>query len=458
MAMGKRQREQQRSLFISAVDLPRSASHPFYRKLNEVLSAGGFDDYVESLCGKYYADGVGRPSLAPGIYFRCMLVGYFEGLDSERGIAWRVADSLSLREFLGIAIGSNPPDHSTLSRTRRLIAIETHQEVFNWVLALLGRVGLVKGKTVGVDATTLEANAAMRSIIRNDSGQKYDEFLKEMAEASGIETPTREELAKLDRKRKNKASNDDWHNPNDPDAKITKMKDGRTHLAHKQEHAVDMDTGAVLGVTIQEANAGDTTTWHATLEETWQNLHAAASDELASKQLHDKPIEELVADKGYHSNQAMLDWRELDVRSYVSEPDRGRRNWEDKELEREAVYANRRRIKGRRGKQLMRRRGELIERSFAHVLDTGGMRRTHLRGRVNILKRMLLQVGGFNLGLLMRKLFGVGKPKGLGRLFLRVLQAIFGLWRALAELWKLLERIEAPTPVNHQIQPHPCAA
>ena len=455
MAMGKRKREQQGSLFISVVDLPRSASHPFYTKLNAVLAAGGFDDYVEGLCRKFYAEVMGRPSLAPGIYFRCLLIGYFEGLSSERGIAWRASDSLSLREFLGIALSEGTPDHSTISRTRRLMDLETHQEVFPWVLALLGREGLVKGKTVGVDATTLEANAAMRSIVRNESGQTYDQFLKGLAQASGIDTPTREDLSKLDRSRKNKASNDDWHNPYDPDAKIAKMKDGRTHLAHKQEHAVDMETGAVLAVTVQEADEGDTTTWRETLEDTWQNLNAVAEDRQAKKQLHGKPVEELVVDKGYHSNQSVWDWRDLGVRSYASEPDRGRRHWEDKEQERDAVYANRRRIRGNRGKRLLRKRGELIERSFAHVLETGGMRRTHLRGHVNILKRMLVHVGGFNLGLLMRKLFGVGKPRRLQGLFLRIFWPIWVVWRVLGELWR---EMGASERTDDHFMPRRCAA
>lgn len=280
----------------------------------------------------------------------------------------------------------------------------------------------------------------MRSIVRNDTGQSYEEFLKGLARASGIQTPTREDLARLDRKRKNKASNDDWHNPHDPEARIAKMKDGRTHLAHKQEHAVDMDSGAVLAVTIQEADEGDTTSWRQTVEETWQNLNGVREDERAVAHLHGNSVEELVQDKGYHSNQTMADYAELEIRSYVSEPQRGPRQWEGKTAERDAVYANRRRIRGARGKRLLRRRGELIERSFAHVLETGGMRRTHLRGHVNILKRMLVHVGGFNLGLLMRRLFGVGKPRALQGLFWSVLGLIVWLWKALATIRRQLRR------------------
>jgi transposase len=435
MAMGRRRTHQQPPLFVSAASLPQSAAHPFYARLNEILASADFDPFVEGLCVKFYDPRpVGRPSLEPGKYFRLLLMGYFEGIDSERGIAWRVADSLSLRAFVGYRLDEATTDHSTISRTRRLVDVETHQEVFGWVLKLLAANKLLKGKTVGIDATTLEANAAMRSIVRNDTGKSYEDFLKDLAKASGIDTPTREDLARIDKKRKKKASNDDWHNPHDPDAKITKMKDGRTHLAHKQEHAVDMDSGAVLAVTIQPADAGDTTTWRPTVEETYQNLNALREDPQACENVHPNPVEELVEDKGYHSNQTMSDYKELGIRSYVSEPKHGRRNWQGKTKERDAVYANRRRIRSRRGRRLMRKRGELIERSFAHVLETGGMRRTHLRGHLNILKRMLVHVGGFNLGLLMRKLTGAGKPRRLQGLLSSILGFVLSLWNILAIL------------------------
>ncbi len=451
MAMGKRKSHDQPTLFIPTAKLPQSAAHPFYAKLNEVLAGWKFDEFVEGLCARFYEEKIGRPSLAPGKYFRLLLIGYFEGIDSERGIAWRCSDSLSLRAFVGYRLDELSTEHSTISRTRRLIDYETHQEVFQWVLKVLADYDLVSGKTAGIDATTLEANAAMRSIVRKDNKQNYQEFLTDLAKASGIETPTREDLAKFDRKRKNKASNDDWENAHDPDAKITKMKDGRTHLAHKQEHAVDMDSGAVLAVTIQPADEGDTATWRATVEETYQNLNAVADDARVAGHLHAEPVKELVADKGYHSNQTMRDFAELQLRSYISEPDRGRRDWENKEAERNAVYANRRRIRGPRGKRLMSQRGELIERSFTHVLETGGMRRTHLRGRVNILKRMLVHVGGFNLSLVLRKLIGIGKPRRLQGLLAHVFDLLLSLWRLLASTrttWasRLTEKWNATLP------------
>jgi transposase len=273
------------------------------------------------------------------------------------------------------------------------------------MLKRLAEAGLVKGKTIGMDATTLEANAALRSIERRDTGESYQEFLTQLAEVSGIETPTREDLARLDRKRKNKGSNDDWTHPHDPDAKITKMKDGRTHLAHKAEHAVDLDTGAVVALTVQGADQGDTTTSKKTLIEATEQIEAVVPDSDGPK--------EVVADKGYHSNQALVDLEAVGVRSYISEPDRGRRQWKDNPEARDAVYRNRRRIGGERGKRLLRQRGELLERPFAHLYETGGMRRVHLRGHQNILKRILLHAAALNLGLLMRTLFGVGTPRSL---------------------------------------------
>ena len=259
MAMGTRDPEQP-PLWIATSDLPVSPGHPFYTRLNALLDADGFDAFVEEACRTFYAPVLGRPSLAPGRYFRLLLVGYFEGIDSERGIAWRAADSLAVRSFLRLGLEQAAPDHSTISRTRRLIDVETHRAVFTWVQQRLVAAGLLQGRTVAIDATTLEANAAMRSIVRRDTGEDYQAYLTRLAAASGIKTPTREVLARFDRKRKKRTSNKDWRSPSDPDAKVAKMKDGRTHLAHKAEHAIDLESGALVAVTLQDADQGDTTT------------------------------------------------------------------------------------------------------------------------------------------------------------------------------------------------------
>jgi len=435
MAMGKRKLDRQPAMWITTMDLPTAASHPFYRRLNTLLREDGFDNFVEAQCAGFYAQTMGRPGLPPGVYFRLLLIGYFEGINAERGIAWRAADSLALRDFLGLGLTEAPPDHSTISRTRRLIALETHRAVFTWVLQCLAGAGLLKGKTIGLDATTLEANAAMRSIVRRDTGESYQGFLTQLAKASGIGTPTRADLARLDRKRKKKASNDDWTHPYDPDAKITKMKDGRTHLAHKAEHAIDLDTGAIVGITVQDADEGDTSTMQNTLPEAAQQLEATE----AVTENEVTVIEEIVADKGYHSRTSVLDLERLQIRTYISEPDRGRQSWTNQDAERDAVYANRRRIRGVRGKRLLRRRGELLERPFAHLYETGGLRRTHVRGHENVLKRLLVHASAFNLGLLMRRLFGIGTPRALqGRVITwRTVLSLLWTWidAALELIW-----------------------
>ena len=437
MAMGTRKRRaRQATMWIATSDLPTTVAHPFYDRLNQVLDDAGFDPYVETLCARFYAPTMGRPSLAPGRYFRLLVVGYFEGLDSERAIAWRAADSFALREFLGLVLPDAPPDHSTISRTRRLIDLETHQAVFTWILQRLADAGLVKGTTIGIDATTLEANAALRSIVRRDTGDTYEEFLTQLAQASGLDTPTRDDLARIDRDRKKKASNDDWTHPHDPDAKITKMKDGRTHLAHKAEHAVDLDTGAVVAVTVQDADDGDTTTSIETLIE--------AADQIETVVPDGEGLNEMVADKGYHSNQELVDLEAVGVRSDISEPDRGRRNWQGKAEACDAVYRNRRRIRGARGKRLLRQRGERLERPFAHLYETGRMRRVHLRGHRNILKRVLLHASALNLGLLMRQLVGVGTPRGLQGRVVALLRCLWSLIRFPETLCDAIRTLDRP--------------
>lgn len=388
MAMGTRKmRERQADLWYDG-ELPTAPGHPFYKRLNEVLDNAQFDRFCETSCADFYHQKLGRPSLPPGQYFRIMMIGFFEGLDSERGIAWRLADSLTLRQFLSIAFDEKTPDHVTISRTRRLIDPATHQKIFSWVLERLAQGGLIKGKTIGVDSTTLEANAAMKSIVRRDTGESYLEYLKRLAEAEGIEAKDAASLLRMDRKRKKKTSNEDWQNPVDEDAEITKLKDGRTALAYKAENAVDMATGAIVAVTTHGGAAADTTT----VLETVMEAGLAVADLIEEKtpegkyEVHPEGVQEVVADKGYHSNEVMVGMAELGVRSYVAEPDRGRRNWDGKEAEQAAVYSNRRRIKGDRGKRMQRQRGEKIERNFAHQFDTGGMDRLYVRGLQNVHK------------------------------------------------------------------------
>lgn len=435
MAMGKRKKARQEELWIAAKDVIEPPGNAFYDRVNRILDEHGFDRKAEALCRKFYRKSqYGRPSIAPGVYFRTLLIGYFEGLDSERGIAWRAADSLSLRRFLGFALDEPTPDHSTISRTRRLYWLETHKAIFRWVIGILTGEKLIQGQTIAIDATTLEANAAMKSIVRRDNGQTYNDYLIGLAKAAGIENPTREELARMDRKRKKKGSNDEWTNPSDPDARITKMKDGRTHLAHKAEHAVDLSSGALLAITLAPASEGDTTTVHKTLAE---------AESLAVK-IHPAGVEEVVADKGYHSGETLIALHDGGVRSYLPEPARGKRNWKGKAEEQKRTYQNRRRMSGSRGKRLQKIRSELAERTFAHMYETGGMRRVYLRGRENILKRLMIQGAAFNLSLMLRKVLGAGKPRAFqGR--------SAGLLTLLSHLWSwFLNSGQRSRP-----QPHP---
>jgi transposase len=402
MGMGRKAaREKQQGLWVASSEIVTTPGHLFYERLNTVLSAEKFDQRIETICRKYYKSSSGRPSITPGTYFRMLLLGYFEGIESERGMAWRAADSLSFRQFLGYDLSELTPDHSTVSRTRRLYSVQTHRAVMKWVLKILRKHGLADGQSVCIDATTLQANASMKSLVRRDTGQSYDDYLGQLAEAEGIENPTKEQAARLDRKRKKKASNEDWTNPNDPSARITRMKDGRTKLAHKAEHAVDLTSGALLAVTVQPADRGDTTSYAQTLE-------AAQSE---AGKAHPLGIEELVMDKGYHSSAVLVDLAEREIRSYVPEPERGKRHWSGRKQEQRCVYANRRRVRAERSKRLQKLRGELCERSFAHCYETGGMRQVFVRGSDNVLKRVLVQAAAFNIGLLLRKLSGWGKPR-----------------------------------------------
>src|SRR3954447_22686633 len=406
MALG-RQRERQADLMIGWGELPRSPGHAFYDRLQTVLLEAGFEGFAETQCKSFYAARHGRPSLPPGRYFRMHLVGYFEGIDSERGLEWRCADSLSLREFLRLGMAERVPDHSWLSKTRSRLPLEIHEAVFTWVLQRLAEHGLVKGDRIGIDASTMEANAALRTIVRRDTGENYRTMLERLAAESGIATPTADDLVRLDRKRKGKRlSNADWASPVDPEARIAKLKDGRTHLAYKPEHAVDLDTAAIVAAEMHPADRGDT----ATLPETLQ----AAGAHLAAVDLAPQPGDptELVADKGYHSREGLKALNGGAWKSRIAEKKvPGVSRWHGDEAARRAVYNNRARLRSGVAKAAFRLRAEMVERSFALVLDRGGMRRTWLRGCDNVHKRYLIHTAGYNLGLIMRLLLGAGTPR-----------------------------------------------
>ena len=424
MALGRRRGVQQ-PLFIATEDIVQSPSHPFYSRLEAVFRQYGFDTFCEALCRPYYAEVMGRPGLAPGVYFRLLLLGYFERIPSERQIAWRVADAMSLRQFIGYPMTQPTPDHSTISKTRRRLPLSVHTAVFTKVLEILVGENLLRGKKLGVDATTLQANASMRALIHNVSGKSYREYVKSLMAGDPDEPddPTPDEITRFDRRRKGKRlSNRQWKNPHNPDAKVTRMKDGRTHFAEKCEHAVDLETGAVVAVTVQGADLGDTCTMGVTLQAAAARLEAV--EPALARQRKEEPrrpgrpprrevIQCVVTDKGYHSAEVCADLLAEGIRPMLSEPGTKRRKWTGKKREQKAFYANRVHIRSEQGKGWLRKRGELVERAFAHYLDEGGMRRVWLKGHDNILKRLLLQVAGFNLGLVMRKRIGAATPRAL---------------------------------------------
>jgi transposase len=423
MAMG-RQESQQEQMWVAAQRLPRSPGHVFYEKLNAVLDAGGFDRFVEELCAPHYAEDVGRPSIPPGVYFRMLFVGYFEGLESQRAIAWRCADSLSLRSFLRVEVTKGTPDHSSMTNTRKRLPEEVFWQVFAFVLRVAVEHGLLKGKTIAVDSTTLEANAAMKSLVRRATNEDWKTYVKRLMKAEGIENPNDEEVRRFDRKRKKKTSNKEWKSATDPDSRVTKMKDGRTHLAYKAEHAVELGSGLIVAPVVYRGDDTDAETLPVTVEVAREQLTAAGSPH---------HVDEVVGDKGYHKAETIQTLEEVEqVRTYIAEPKRrGRRKWQDKpEGQQHAVYANRQRIKGNRGRRLGRQRSEQAERSFAHTCETGGGRRASLRGVANVSKSHVMRAAACTLGIIMLALFGVGTPRtlqgGLGLVFIALVWLVWG--------------------------------
>jgi hypothetical protein len=336
-----------------------------------------------------------------------LFVGQYEGLGSEREIAWRCADSLSLHRFLRLSEGETVPDHTTLIVTRSRLPIEIHHAVFGFVLEIVERHDLVRGRRIGVDASTQEANAALRRLVRRDTGEDYRQMLERLAKDSGIETPSTEDLIRFDRARKGKSlSNTEWASPTDPEARIAKMKDGTTRLAYKPEHAVDLDTGAIIAAKIHPADQGDTRTLAGTLEQ------AEAMLDLVGRTPTPEDRAEMVADKGYHSREVLKDLEDSAWKSRVAETERKEfARWHGDDAARRAVYNNRARLLSSVARQAFKLRAEKVERSFAVILDIGGLRRTWLRGVENVEKRYLIQVAAYNLRLVIRHRFGAGTPR-----------------------------------------------
>lgn len=425
MALGKRSAKQD-ELFIPTAKLVTGPGHPFYTKVNDVLAEAGFDAFVEKLCAPYYKDG-GRPGIPPGIYFRMLFVGYFEGLDSQRGIAWRCADSLALRSFLGLVLTEATPVHASMTVIRKRLPERVFDRVFVFLLSLLEQQGLLRGKSVAIDATTLEANAAMKSIVRKDTGEDWKQYLQGLAQAEGIANPTEEDLRRLDRTRTDKkVSNAHWESPTDRDSRIAKMKDGRTHLAYKAEHAVDLVSEAIVATTVTFADKSDAQSAPVTLSLAEANLVLAGSEQA---------IAEAVLDKGYHDNGLLAELTARGVRTYIPERRQKSRVWTDKPAEYETAFrANRRRVRGNKGRRLNRWRSERCERTFAHVCETGGGRRAWVRGQTNVSKLHTLKCAAYNLGLLLRKVWGCCKPRNAKAAAAVFLFVFWALWRLRAAI------------------------
>lgn len=451
MAMGRREGDQA-NMWVPTHNLARSPGHAFYDKLNEVLDAGGFDRFVEELCAPHYAEVQGRPSIPPGVYFRMLFIGYFEGLDSQRAIAWRCADSLSLRAFLRIDLSKGTPDHSSMTNTRKRLPEEVFWQVFAFVLRVAVERKLLKGKTIAVDSTTLEANAAMKSLVRRATNEDWKTYVRRLMKAEGIEDPSDEDVRRFDGKRKKKTSNEEWKSATDPDSRVAKMKDGRTHMAYKAEHAVDVDSGLIVAPVVYRGNDSDPETLPVTVELAREQLQAAGSP---------YQVKEVVGDKGYHKAETIRTLEEVEqVRSYIAEPKQNRRRrWQDKEPgQQEAVYGNRRRIKGERGRRLGRLRSEKSERSFAHTCETGGGRRAWLRGVENVSKSHLMRAAACDLGIIMLALFGVGTPRTLqGAMGLVFAALLWLLWRrsSLSSSFAASERTYRPPTAVRSASPYP---
>ena len=457
MSMGRREKSQP-PLWIAHNELALSPGHRFYEKLNELLRDAAFDRQAEALCAPYYeaAHVPGRKSVAPGVYFRMHLVGFFEGIESERGLEWRFADSLSLRQFLGLPLTQRVPDHSTLSRTRQRLPLAVHQAVFALILGIVEAKGLLKGHVLGVDSTYLRADASMKAIVRRDTKESYTEFVTRLATEAGVEEPTAEDARRLDRKRKGKkTSNREWVSRTDPDARIAKLKDGRTRLAYKPEHVVDLETGAIVAAVVHPADVADPASVEASLTEAEANLQtardgapeAAQPKDSAPKDPDDddpppgssQPRGKVVADKGYHAATLLRRLKTQRYRTYIPERRQaGRRRWTDKGGTPTAVAFHQNRARGTRplGKRYHRWRAERVERTFAHICETGGARRTRLRGRANVAKRYLLQAAGANLALVMRALFGLGTPRGWAERTQEAFLALLGSVVVLLLRWK----------------------
>ena len=422
----------QPEFWIAADQVVGAAGSGFYAKLEETLESFGFAAKVRALCASAYdQSGVGRPGIDPVVYLKMIMVGFFEDLPSERAIAARCADSMSIRAFLNYELDEKTPDHSSFTVIRQRLSLDVYERIFNLALQALREHGLLRGKNLGIDSSVIEANASLRALVHRNTEEQYWDYVKRLAAESGIDPDDAAAVRKFDRHRPGKGSNQEWVNPNDPDAKIGRTKDGATDMIYKPEAVVDLDTGAIVQAQVHPGDQVDHKEMATRVLEAQQNINQAAGEKLDTL-----TVNTVTSDKGYYAVTELQALQQEDIRTVIADPIDNRRLDKLETDQKKAVQAARRSVKSKSGKDLLRRRGMHIERSFAHILDCGGMRRTTLRGWENLNKRFKLAAAFYNLSQLMRKLFGIGTPKQLaarGRLlflqFTYLLAVIAGIVR-----------------------------
>ena len=408
----EKQKATQPEFWVATHQLPKSAKATFYSKLDETLESFGFAEKVRQICAPAYKQtNLGRPGIDPVVYLKMIMVGFFEDLPSERAIAARCADSIAIRRFLNYELDENTPDHSSLTIIRQRLGLEIYQKVFTLCLRALQEHGLLRGKHLGIDSSVMEANASLRALVNRNTAEQYWDYVKRLAAEQGIDPEDAAAVRKFDRQRPGKGSNQDWENPHDPDAKIGPRKHGGTDMIYKPETVVDLNTGAVVQAEVQPGDHTDHQGLATTILEAQQRINEArgeAADALT--------VETVTADKGYYAVEQLQALQHEEIKTVIADPVSNRRLDKLQPEQRQAVQAALRSTRSKYGKALLRRRGMHIERSFAHILDCGGMRRATLRGWENLNKRFKLATAFYNLSQLMRKLFGFGTPKQLAAL------------------------------------------
>ena len=404
----KKNKQKQTSFWIATEELQVKPQITFFSKLDSLLEDIDFGKKIRKLCKPYYSDKTNcRPPIDPEVYFKMMTIGFFENIQSQRGIAARCADSLSIRDFLGYSINEATPDHSTLSETRYRLPVSVYSQIFSIILKALKDNGLVKGENLAFDSSIIEANASLLCLQNRMTEESYAEYIKQLAQEAGVNPEDKAAVARFDRKRKGrKTSNKEWYNPFDTDAKIGQTKDGATDMIYKPEHVVDLDTSAIIDADVLLGDTGDTNN----LSERVVNAQIRLND-ISENPVVEKPAETITADKGYYSVQEITEIQCLGFETVI--PDKEfKRNMsklsDEQALSVELAHSS---IASKEGKALLKKRGSHVERSFAHVLDSGGERRTTLRGLENNRKRYLIATACYNLSLLMRTIFGVGTLK-----------------------------------------------